>query len=207
MSQFSNQKGTTSEFWVIRAADTGERTTYGVDGDPNVVGPSSPNEGDFAIGDTALWQFIGGVWVRFLSAQPGGGSGRWTMFGGVTNVGAGSTSPILQGAPNVDAGIRVFRNGQIVGLTAVMTNARTQGTLEVQLLINGVAQTGVGETLFIDGTNPVTNAIDYTVGPLSPIAYGGSDILSAQVITSPNPGGFKPTSAGITVTMFVEDTF
>lgn len=207
MSQFSNQKGTTNSFWVIRTGDTGERTTFGVDGDPNIGGPPSPNEGDFAISEIALWQFLGGEWQRILSAAPGAGTGRWTMFGGVIPVGQGSTSEISMGQSGIDGGIRMFRDGQIVGLTAALNDSRTQGTLEVQVKINGVAQTGVGETLFIDAANPGSNSLDYTVLPLNPIQYLSTDVLSAQVITSGNPDKFKPVSAGVTAALFLEDTF
>ncbi len=205
MSQFSNQEGTTSEFWVIRSGED-ERTTYGVDGDPNVGGPPSPNVGDFAISDTALWHFISGVWERVLTSQPGGGTGRWTVFGGVTTVDQGTTHLIEMGATKADAGLRMFRAGQIIGLTAIVNDSWTEGSLEVQILIAGVAQTGAGETLILDGTNPVSNAIDYTISPLNPLSFSADQVITAHSITSGAPK-WKPGSAALTVGLFIEDTF
>lgn len=203
-----NLRGTSSPNFQL--GKRGPRIRKGA-ADPNTLIFVDPQDGDlylqFTTGNERVWQLVGGTWLKILAAgiPGGGGSGRWTVFGGVSNAGAGQTQSILMGAVGADAGLLMFRAGQVVGMTAVLTSPRTQGILEVQALIGGVAQTGPGEVLSIDGANPLLGSVDYTLPPLSPLAFAANTIVSAQTITSPNPGGFKPTAASVTVALLIED--
>ena len=207
-STIRNLRGTSSSNFQI--GKRGPRLRKGAV-DPNTLIFVDPQDGDvylqFTTGNERVWQLVGGTWLKLLAAgiPGGGGSGRWTVFGGVSNVGSGQTQSLLMGAVGADAGLLMFRAGQVVGMTAILTSPRTQGILEVQALIGGVAQTGTGEAILIDGANPLSGLVDYTLPPLSPLAFTANTVISAQTVTSPNPGGFKPTAASVTVALLIED--
>lgn len=109
------------------------------------------------------------------------------IFGGVTNVGGNATTLALLGALSANSGIIALAAGQIIGVFITLASARTAGTCTAQVLINGVAQTGLGQTAQIDGTNTLRA---YAVFP-TPISFVRGDYLQIQTVTA----AFTPTAA------------
>lgn len=139
---------------------------------------------------TSLWKMIASSIIY----------DSWLLVGGVQNVGGNATSLALYSSAGVNGGIVAFKAGKIIGLSIVLNNARTAGTCTFQVLINGVAQTGSGQTLVIDSTNTTTNRRIYTLTQI--INYAAGDIIQLQTVTA----SFTPTGADATLVAFLEDT-
>jgi len=123
----------------------------------------------------------------------------WMLHGGVDGVGANNTTPISMGTNAANNGVPMIRAGRIVGISISINTPCTSGTLDGQVLLNGVAQTGAGETVQIES---VTNTTDnYQIIP-TPITYAAGDVIYAQTVTV----GFAPNGADATVCVFCEDT-
>jgi len=135
--------------------------------------------------------------VSDFEGTPGAAQPAWVLSGGVSAVSAGTTKIASMGHDNSIAGITVFRNGRILGLSVTMTLARTAGTLDFNALINGVIQNGAGETVTIDATNTISNFLIMA----TPIDYSAGDIIELQTSTT----GFSPTGSDATLAVWVED--
>lgn len=134
-----------------------------------------------------------------LSTGGGGSSVRsWTLTGGVSGVGGNSTTVMSTGHNAADGPFIMIRAGQIIGISFSINNTRTGGTCQLQVRKNGVAQTGLGQIINIDGSNPVYNYIEFG----SPIAYAAGDRITAQTVTT----GFGPTGSDASIAIFCEDT-
>lgn len=115
------------------------------------------------------------------------------VTGGVANLGANKTNIVSWGTSQaVEAAPEQLVDGKVIAIQAALSKSRTAGTAEVQVLLNGVAQVGAGETVVLDGVNPLT--ISEFIGP---IEYNVGDTVTAQVVTT----GFSPANASITVWM------
>lgn len=119
--------------------------------------------------------------------------GEVLLNGGIANVGGNSTMTATFGHNAADADMRIPYDGEIIALSAVINNSRTTGTCTVAARINGVAQTGPGETTVIDGTNPDHN--DVVIA--TPIQFNAGDRLIIESVTS----GFAPSGGDLTVAL------
>jgi len=122
----------------------------------------------------------------------------WSFNGGHSQVGNNFTRGMSWGHQQAENGIVMLRDGLILGFSGSLTQPRASGTCEFQLTINGIAQNGVGETFLIDGTNTISNSLEFTT-PLSVVV---GDIVSAQTVTV----GFSPTSSDPTVAFWGRDS-
>ncbi len=92
----------------------------------------------------------------------------------------------------------MFTAGEIIGLSIGLNIARTGGTCQAQVLLNGVAQVAAGETTDIDASNTTSNFVEIS----SPIAYSAGDTITAQTVTT----SFGPTGADATLYIFCQNT-
>lgn len=140
----------------------------------------------------------GGGQVTVSTGGGGGGSiPTWTLQGGISNVGANNTKLISIGHNAAVAPFVMFKNGRVIGMSISMTAARTAGTCQLQVVKAGVAQTGSGQILDIDGVNTITNFIVFG----TPITYTAGQTIGAQTVTT----SFNPTGADATIVLFCED--
>ena len=138
--------------------------------------------------------------VDFEGAGPVGPPGpagprSHVLTGGVSAVSANMTQIASMGHNNSVAGITVPRNGEIQALSITMTTARSGGTCDFNVLINGVIQNGAGETVTIDAVNTISNLL--ILG--APIAY---NIIELQTTTV----GFNPGNSDATLAAWTQET-
>lgn len=117
-------------------------------------------------------------------------------MGGISSVGSSATNKASFGHNDADGGFTCIGSGRITDISITMNNARTAGVCQLQILVNGVAQTAAGETIDIDGVNPINNYISIA----TPIEFNAGDILSMQTITTM----FAPVTADSTLIMVLE---
>lgn len=115
------------------------------------------------------------------------------IVGGVSGIGANQTNVSSYGASAAIAP-PVVEDGEVLGLSIALTAALTAGTCEAQVTINGVAQTGVGETLTL-----TFGGIDQSAFIIfdTPIQYVSGDQVGHQTVT------VGASSAGIDATLVV----
>lgn len=77
-------------------------------------------------------------------------------------------------------GRTAFKAGEIFALSIRTELATTAGTAELQVLINGVAQTGAGETIEINTTDTISAFAVLS----SPISFSAGDHIQMQFVTS-----------------------
>ena len=151
------------------------------------VWTAAPNDGDMLIWDNGNTRWTPSKQIR-----------SWTLTGGWGGVGGNTTNVQSMGHNAAINGVPMIRAGRIIGISIAMTVAATGGVCQAQALINGVAQTGAGETVDIDLVNTTDN---FQLIP-TPIPYNAGDVIHMQTVTT----GFTPTGSDSTVTLFMEDT-
>lgn len=122
----------------------------------------------------------------------------WSFNGGHSQVGNNFTRGMSWGHQQAENGIVMLRDGYILGFSGSLTQPRASGTCEFQLTINGIAQNAAGETFLIDGTNTISNSLEFT----TPLFVSAGDTVSAQTVTV----GFSPTSSDPTVAFWGRDS-
>lgn len=122
----------------------------------------------------------------------------FAILGGSGNVGGTTQASLSKGNNSAIAGFSMIRAGQIIGLGVALTTARTAGTLDFRVLINGVVQNGAGEFVTIDATNTLDNNLELA----TPIAYSAGDVIDIECNTT----SFSPTTAKATGVAYLEDT-
>lgn len=115
------------------------------------------------------------------------------LVGGIPSVSANATKVATWGNSSAFAEVALDRSGDVNAVTISLDTPRTAGVCQLQLLINGVAQTGPGQTLDIDVANPQTATIIFA----TPIAFAAGDTVGLQTVTS----SFSPNGADATVSM------
>lgn len=133
--------------------------------------------------------------IQGIQGPAGPATYEFPLTFGFGNVPANATT--ILGASDVlcTAPVRVPYDVEIFAV-AISSNApRTAGTATARALVNGVAQTGAGQTTAIDATNTTHNGV--TIASPIQVASGGrigADILSASL---------SPNTLDITVTVWV----
>lgn len=112
------------------------------------------------------------------------------IIGGLQGIGINQTNTSSFGA-NAAVAPPVVTDGEIVGLSIALTAPLTQGTCEMQLTVNGVAQTAVGQTILLSAGG--TDQFDFLVLD-TPIPYSAGDRIGHQTVTiTANPQGADAT--------------
>jgi len=105
------------------------------------------------------------------------------------------TENAIWGEPANNIGINMFRAGEVIGMSVVMNRSREFGTAEFHMTVDGVLQSA--ETFFIDGTDTISNSIEY----VTPITFAANQFVS---ISSVNVG-YKGDSGTGTVVFWYRD--
>ena len=115
-----------------------------------------------------------------------------SILGGIAGIGINVTNTCSYGNNAAIEPPTANSNGEITALSISLTTALTQGTCEAQITINGVAQTGVGETVLLafGGSDQHDSLV-----LASPIAYNAGDRIGLQSVTI----GAGPTGADATL--------
>lgn len=136
--------------------------------------------------------------VKPNTLTSGSGGGGWSFSGGAENVGGSTTDTDLNMGHHVTLGVTMYKPGTIKGFSIVLTSARTAGTLTVSLTINGVQQTGSGQTFLIDGTNTIKNYL--VLG--TPINVVAGDVVGIHT----KAASFSPSGADAIGAIYGADT-
>jgi hypothetical protein len=114
------------------------------------------------------------------------------LDGAVTNVGGTSTKLALYaGGENI--GTRFFRDSVAIAISAMTSEPLTAGTLDIEIVVNDVAQTGAGEFLQLTTSNPNGDAIFLS----SPVSISSGDKIQFRTVTT----GATPTGLDIQVSI------
>lgn len=124
---------------------------------------------------------------------------RHTIIAGVADVGKNATVSASYGHNASTADPVMAYAGSVVAISISLTDPRTDGTCTLQVKLNGVAQTGTGQTTQLNATNTQTNYQILT----TPITYVAGDTIGLQTVTA---GTFKPDKADATVIAYCEET-
>lgn len=120
-----------------------------------------------------------------------------THTGAMINMRGDGTEYGVWGDSASNAGVTMFRDGELVGFSVTLDEARTSGIAEFRITIDGVEQNSSDNTFLIDGTNSINNSKEFS----SPILFSKGQIIS---IVSKNTS-FSPTSADATVSFWYRD--
>ena len=156
---------------------------------------------DLAYHGRDLWSGItdkrrwGSTWAS-VSAIPN--ANTWASNGTFIDIDASETNQIRLGDGNVLSGIRMFKQGEVIGFSIVLETARTAGTLTVRMVLNGVQQSGASLDLVIDGTNTLSNHI--VLG--TPISYAAGDILTMVAVSD---ASWTPANDDASAVFFYRD--
>lgn len=118
--------------------------------------------------------------------------------GTLIDIDSNETNQMRFGDGNVTAGVRVINNGELLGFSGVLELARTAGTLTFRMVINGVQQSGAGQTFTIDGTNTLSNHIVFA----TPIQFNAGDIIT---MVAQSDATFAPSNNDATIAFFYRD--
>ena len=137
--------------------------------------------------------------LGFNTAPGGSGAHTDTIVGGVSGIGQNTTNAASYANNAALEPPAMINSGKIKGLSINLTVALSGGTCEVQITINGVAQTGVGQTLLLTagGTDKKDTIVFET-----PIPYNAKDAVGLQTVTI----GASPTGSDATLMLKTEDT-
>jgi len=139
----------------------------------------------------------GGVTTITIAGGTGLPNENTTFAGGIKGADANLTVVASMGRTESTFGIEVFRAGEVYAMSLVTEDARTAGTMDVEVALNGVTQNGAGETVRLDATNTQHHAELLS----SPVAYVANDRLVIQTTTV----GFNPNT-NVTVAIWLRDT-
>jgi len=118
----------------------------------------------------------------------------YSFNGGVINVAKDDTKGADWGRSSINAGVTILEDGEIRGMSVALNFPRSNGTLTVMLVINGVAQNAVGQTFSIDSGHPINHQLVLA----SPISVSQGDVVTIQTVTS----SFAPVTADATVSFW-----
>lgn len=118
---------------------------------------------------------------------------RYVVQGTVVNVGGNATTSIFPSTPDP----LMNYAGSVVAISIISNAARLAGTCQLRVRKNGVAQTGAGQTVTLDGTN--TTSVRLTLSPA--ITFAAGDTIGAETLTT----AFTPTGADVTVFLWVTE--
>lgn len=124
-------------------------------------------------------------------AATGVAQARYVIQGTVVNVGGNATTSIFPSSPDP----LMNYAGSVVAISIISNAARTAGTCQLRVRKNGVAQTGVGQTVTLDGTNTTSIRLTLT----TPVTFAAGDTIGAETLTT----SFTPTGADVTVLLWV----
>ena len=122
----------------------------------------------------------------------------WSFCGVVVALGAGTTIACSWGSSLTSTALTALKAGEIIGFSVTMESARTAGTVTFAFTINGVQQTGAGQTVVIDATNTTTNRLVLA----TPIAFAAGDRVT---ITGVSTAAFTPTGNDATIGAWMRD--
>jgi len=88
------------------------------------------------------------------------------------------------------------RAGRVKSVTAILTEARTAGTLTIKVLKNGAAQTVLNLVLDSSSTQ-----YDETFGDLDDLTYSAGDRIGLQAVTA----AWTPTTADVVGILELDD--
>ncbi len=127
--------------------------------------------------------------VRGLRGAQGPSDPR--VVGGIQSVSANATKVASWGQQSAVAEIAMDRAGVLNAITISLDTPRTAGICQLQLLINGIAQTGAGQTVDIDAANPQTATLVLAIA----LPFLAGDTIGLQTVTV----AFTPNGADATV--------
>ena len=118
-----------------------------------------------------------------------------SLVGTAIDIPATGTTLLEYSGPQVDNfhGITAFKDGFIFAISARQEFATTSGTAELQVLINGVAQTGTNQTIELNTTDdisvfaviPVADRITFSAGDHIQMQF----VTTGYAIATTDPGG------------------
>lgn len=120
-----------------------------------------------------------------------------TQTGAMVNMSSDGTEYGRWGDSVASSGVTMLRDGQLVGFSAALDDPRTSGSTSFRITIDGVEQNMTGFTFSIDGTNTISNflefetVIEFTAGQIISIVAKGS--------------GFAPSSADAAISFWYRD--
>lgn len=122
----------------------------------------------------------------------------YSFNGGILNVGKNETKGADWGRSSINAGVTILEDGEIRGMSVAMNFPRSNGTVTVMLVINGIAQNGAGQTFSIDAGHPINHQLVLA----SPISVIQGDVITMQTVSV----SFSPVTADATVSFWGRNT-
>ena len=113
------------------------------------------------------------------------------------NVNANGVDPVHWADRSSVAGITMPVDGEIIRMSVSLEAPRTAGSFFFAMTIEGIAQTGTGETVTIDSSNTMSNSLVLS----TPIQFSAGEDVSAIV----NATGFAPSTTEANVTFWYRD--
>lgn len=119
-----------------------------------------------------------------------------SWVGVIRDIEDGEVMPSQWGVRPTKVGIVSLRAGTLVGMTLALDDPPTSGSLDANVLINGIAQNGVGQTFNFAGQ---VGFFEYP----TPIAIAAGDTIDVCVEAT---GGFAPAGTNGTLTVYYTQT-
>lgn len=122
----------------------------------------------------------------------------WSFCGVVADIDTNEIVGTSWGSSNTATPLTALKDGEIIGFSGTLESALTAGQILLRFTINGVQQTGAGQTITFNTGSPTTNRLLLA----TPIAFVAGDRIT---LTATSNAAYTPANNDMTVAAWLRD--